>query len=243
MILPALLRRCRAALLSLPLLAGAGGGALAGEPVVIELYTSQGCASCPPADAYLSELADAPGVIALSLHVDYWDYLGWRDTHARHAFTERQIAYRDMIGARSVYTPQMVIDGQARVVGSRRSEVRAALSAAAAQVDPIAVTLTRDADGLWAELVPQGPFTGEAVVWLVGYETRPEPVRIKRGENAGRVSAHRNVVGSWMKIGRVSAGAGAQRIMAPAPEGADGIAVIVQQGRVGPVLGAAKLED
>ena len=105
-------------------------GAVAQTPAVVELYTSQGCSSCPPADELLAELAERDDVIALSLHVDYWDYLGWRDIHARHEFTKRQAAYRDAQGARSVYTPQMVIQGTEQVVGSRRGEVSAALEAA-----------------------------------------------------------------------------------------------------------------
>lgn len=234
--------------IALALLAAAAGassaqadGARRDGPVVVELFTSQGCSSCPPADALLAEeLADRPDVIALSLHVDYWDYLGWRDVHARHAFTERQVAYRDMAGARSIYTPQMVIDGRARVVGSRRAEVMEALHAAAAAPPACKVALGRDGKGLWAEIEPMRNFPGEAVVWLVGYETAPRPVKIKRGENQGLTIENRNVVTSWLKLGMI--GAGAKTVLrAPTPEGADAVAVIVQHGRVGPVLGAAKL--
>lgn len=239
------LRSARLLLAALTLALGGGIGAQqaqASGPVVVELFTSQGCSSCPPADDLLAELADREDVIALALHVDYWDYLGWRDIYAREAFTARQVAYRDMTGARSVYTPQMVIDGAARVVGSRRGDVETALRAAIAAKDHCMVSLRRDADGLLAEITPVSGFPGEAVVWLVGYESRPRPVEVQKGENAGRVMASRNVVTSWMKLGMISAAAPVS-LRAPAPEGADGVAVIVQHGRVGPVLGAAKLED
>lgn len=231
----------RALLPTLLLLLGAAAESRAGEPVVVELFTSQGCSSCPPADAYLAELADEPGVVALSLHVDYWDYLGWRDVHARAAFTKRQIAYRDVAGARSVYTPQMVVHGADQLVGSRRGEVRAALARAAGAAPGAEVKLMREGGDLWAEITARGGFPGKAVVWLVGYETRPAVVAIRRGENAGRPGVHRNVVRSWMKLGKLRAGETA-KLMAPTPEGVDGVAVIVQHGRVGPVLGAAKLE-
>src|SRR5277367_5521376 len=99
--------------------------AQAGEtrPVVVELFTSQGCNSCPPADAYLGELAKRPDVLALSLHVDYWDYIGWRDPFAQHAFTLRQRDYSHALSERYVYTPQMVINGQLQGVGSQRGDI------------------------------------------------------------------------------------------------------------------------
>lgn len=213
----------------------------AGEPVVVELYTSQGCSSCPPADELLTELARRDDVIALSLHVDYWDYLGWRDVFARHEFTERQMAYRDVAGERSIYTPQMVIHGEGRVVGSRRGEVMAALTRAALRPDLTEVELGVSDGRLWADIRPIGAFAGTAVVWMVGYESMPAPVMVLRGENSGKTIIHRNVARSWMKIGEITA-ASAARLSTPIPEGATGVAVIVQHGRVGPVLGAAKLE-
>ena len=215
--------------------------ARAGQPVVVELYTSQGCSSCPPADELLTELATRDDVVALSLHVDYWDYLGWRDVFARHEFTERQKAYRDVAGERSVYTPQMVVHGDGRVVGSRRADVLAAMERAALRPDLAKVELGRGDGRLWADIRPTGAFAGKAVVWMVGYESMPAPVEVLRGENSGRTIIHRNVARSWMKIGEIT-DAAAARLSAPIPEGATGIAVIVQHGRVGPVLGAAKLD-
>jgi hypothetical protein len=215
--------------------------ARAGEPVVIELYTSQGCSSCPPADELLTELAKRDDVVALSLHVDYWDYLGWRDVFARHEFTERQKAYRDVAKERSIYTPQMVVHGEGRVVGSRRADVMDALDRAAKRPDLAEVELGRNDGRLWADIRPTGAFDGTAVVWMVGYESMPAPVKVLRGENRGRTIIHRNVARSWMKIGEIT-DASAARLSTPIPEGATGVAVIVQHGGVGPVLGAAKLD-
>ena len=214
----------------------------AAQPVVVELYTSQGCASCPPADAFLSELAEREDVIALSLHVDYWDYLGWRDIHARKEFTKRQIAYRDAAGERTVYTPQMVIDGVARVVGSRRDEVSEAIRKARAAPPGAEIDL-RAVGGMKvaAEITPRGDGAdGPCLIWLVSYET-PPPVEITRGENAGKTIVYSNVVRSWMRMGAWD-GVRPVRFEAPIPEGVDGLAVILQDGKVGPIVGAAKIE-
>jgi hypothetical protein len=233
-------RRIVTACLAALLLAAASPAAQAGEPVVVELFTSQGCPSCPPADELLAELADRDDIVALSLHVDYWDYLGWRDVFARHEFTKRQIAYRDVAGERSIYTPQMVIHGERRVVGGRRDDVMAAIARAAMRPDAIKVVLSFRDGLLWADITPLSAFPGAAVVWLVGYESAPAPVKIKRGENAGRMAPHRNVARDWMKIGEMTSDAPAH-LNVPMPQGTDAVAVIVQHGRVGPVLGAAKL--
>ena len=103
------------------------------QPVVVELYTSQGCSSCPPADAFLGELARQDDVIALSLHVDYWDYMGWTDTFASPVTTARQRAYKQALNSRYVYTPQIVVDGRGHAVGSRRAEVRTLIAEAQAR--------------------------------------------------------------------------------------------------------------
>ena len=106
------------------------------QPVVVELYTSQGCSSCPPADAFLGELARQDDVIALSLHVDYWDDMGWKDTFASPNTTARQRAYKQVLNSRYVYTPQIVVDGRGHAVGSRRAEVRALIAEARARAKP-----------------------------------------------------------------------------------------------------------
>jgi hypothetical protein len=228
--------------LALVLALAAPKAAEAGPPVLVELFTSQGCSSCPPADALLRELAARPDVVALSLHVDYWDYLGWRDVFARPGFTARQVAYRDAAGARSVFTPQIIVDGAASVVGSREAEVRAAIEAALARPERAVITLSRsDSQVEVSVTAASGSDAAPAgVLWFVTYRS-PPPVKIERGENAGHAIAYRNVVESWMKMGRWD-GLAAVRFTAPAPSDSAGVAVILQEGPVGPVIAAAKLD-
>ncbi|WP_339949953.1 DUF1223 domain-containing protein [uncultured Albimonas sp.] len=209
---------------------------------VVELFTSQGCSSCPPADELLAELAARPDVLALSLHVDYWDYLGWKDAFAMPAFTKRQVAYGEAAGARSVYTPQIIVQGGERMVGSHRDKVLAAV-AAAAESPRLAAISIRDADeGLEVRVRPLVAGAPGGVLWFVTFHN-PEPILIPKGENAGREVAYRNVARSWMKLGRWD-GAAEAVYAAPAPSGeapGAGVAVILQQGYVGPVLAAARL--
>ncbi|TYO90782.1 DUF1223 domain-containing protein [Oceanicella actignis] len=232
----------RLLLLALSFAAAPGAAPLRAQtPVVVELFTSQGCASCPPADALLAELAERPDVIALSLHVDYWDYLGWRDQFARPEHTLRQKAYRDVAGARSLFTPQMVVQGRAQLVGSRRDKVLAAIEAESARPPAAQVTL-RATDGALEIVVAPGVGGVEraCVIWAAAYDT-PPPVAIAAGENAGRVALYRNVVRSWMRVGAWD-GAGPRVFRAPMPMGAQGVAVLVQEGEAGPILGAAKID-
>lgn len=222
----------------------AAAGAARAEPplTVVELFTSQGCSSCPPADELLAELAERSDVLALSLHVDYWDYLGWKDVFAMPAFSKRQAAYGEAAGARSVYTPQVIVQGDARVVGSHREQVLEAVAAAARQPRPAAITLTAKDDALVVHVRPLVPDAPGGVLWFVTFHN-PAPVTIARGENAGREVVYRNVARSWMKLGRWD-GAGEAEFSAPTPAGDaqdSGVAVILQQGYVGPVLAAALL--
>ena len=124
------------------------GVAAAGEAVVVELFTSQGCSSCPPADRILGELAERDDVIALALHVDYWDYLGWKDEFASPQYTKRQRAYARAAGERTIYTPQMVIGGQDHVIGSRPMKVSQAIQKHIAKAQPVRVQLKRNGDTL-----------------------------------------------------------------------------------------------
>lgn len=206
-------------------------------PTVLELYTSQGCSSCPPADAMMADLIEMDDVIALSLHVDYWDYLGWKDDLADPAFTQRQHSYAHEAGGRTVYTPQMVIGGKDHVIGSRPMQVMDQLRAHAAADDPVIVTLERVGDVLQINATAEG-LSGDAVVQVVRFI--PEVVRdIKRGENAGRTISYLNVVTSWTEVGAwdVSGDLSFEADVA----GDQGVAVIVQNGRFGPILGAAQL--
>ncbi len=205
-------------------------------PVVVELYTSQGCSSCPPADAMLHDLAKRDEVIALSLHVDYWDYIGWVDVFAQSAFTQRQHDYARAAHSASVYTPQMVIGGVDHVVGSRPVQVMDAVQAHRAKGYPVAVSLSKSGDTVQIDAQPGG--TGDYVVQLVRY-TPQETVTIRRGENAGRELTYVNIVQSLEVISQWD-GTSAFSMVAQAP-GDDPVVVIIQQASNGPVVGAAQL--
>lgn len=211
------------------------------EPVLVELFTSQGCSACPPADAVLARLAERADVVALSLHVDYWDYLGWRDSFASPEMTARQYAYRGALGTRVVYTPQMVIEGRADVVGSRDEAVGAAVEAALAEPDAARIRIYSDGGMLKADLLPgaaDGPSGG--TVWVARYE-RKATVEVARGENRGRALDYANVVESLERIGDWP-GRDAEAVMLPQPGPGEGIAVWVQSAGTGPVIAAAKHE-
>jgi hypothetical protein len=210
-------------------------------PVVVELFTSQGCNSCPPADEFLGELAERPGIIALSLHVDYWDYIGWTDPYASPQATARQRGYVEGLGLRYVYTPQMVIDGRADVAGLRRNDVLRAIEKAAVGRKALEVRFERTDGG--KIVVPAGHAPeGGAAVWLAIYD-RSHETSVPRGENAGRKLHNYNVVRELSRIGTWRG----ERMEIPfdmaaaAQQGRDGCAVIVQQAPTGPVLGAAAI--
>jgi hypothetical protein len=212
-----------------------------GTVVVVELFTSQGCSSCPPADALLTELAGRSDVVALSLHVDYWDYIGWKDPYASPQHTARQQRYAQSLNLRYVYTPQIVVDGRANVVGSHRAEVLAAIETAARRDRPIDITFGTDNGG--TVIIPAGHAPDEgATVWLAVYD-REHVTEIKRGENAGQELRNANVVRSFERLGTWTGA----RLEIPLDladaraRGRDGCAVIVQRGRAGPVLAAAAM--
>ncbi|WP_052726496.1 DUF1223 domain-containing protein [Devosia epidermidihirudinis] len=210
---------------------------------VVELFTSQGCASCPPADALLTSLADQQDVIALAYHVDYWDYVGWADTFGSAEYSDRQRAYAKSWGSSRIYTPQMVVNGTKGVVGSRRNEVHGALDTASL---PLAVDIRADGDMLKIA-IPANASLGDAVVWMVTYLDRAD-VAIEKGDNAGKAMVYTQVVTGRQVLGMWEAKAGAD-LKLPLPEvlreSSTGIAVIVQQenkGMPGPILGAAAYE-
>ena len=205
-------------------------------PLVIELFTSQGCSSCPPADAMMHDLAKRDDVIALALHVDYWDYIGWKDIFGRSENTARQHAYARAANATTVYTPQMVINGTDHVIGSRPMQVMNAIEAHSNRGNPVAVTLTRAGDEV--QIKATTSVSGEFVVQLVRF-TPEQTVAISRGENAGHTYSYANIVKSWDVIGRWN-GSGALSLNADA-SGSDGLAVIVQRSASGPIVGAAQL--
>ena len=212
----------------------AGAPAFAASPVsVIELFTSQGCSSCPPANDNVRALADRPGVIALSFGVTYWDNLGWKDTFAQPAFTARQYAYARSLGHSGPFTPQVVIDGRADVVGARTGEIEA-LAARTHLVGGPSIAIHDGEVALSAAPAPGRP----ADVWLVRYDPRVVEVPVRAGENDGRTLPHKNVVRSLTRLGGWS---GKAETFA-APPAAAGLltAVLVQTSGAGPILAAAK---
>ena len=162
---------------------------------VVELFTSQGCSSCPPADAVFGDLAQDGSVVALAYHVNYWDYLGWRDTLSTAEGTERQYDYMRAFGTRSVYTPQAVVNGRAHMNGARRQELDRALAGmqSAGTGLKVGITVTRSADSVVIEPEPTSEPLGEAHVVLVYYD-EARPIAITRGENAGRTVTYFNAV-------------------------------------------------
>jgi hypothetical protein len=218
------------------------------EPrAVIELFTSQGCSSCPPADKLLTEYAHDRSVIALSLAVDYWDYLGWKDTLAIAGHTSRQRAYAKMRGDRQVYTPQAVVNGVVHVLGSDKSAIERAIRQTrqydGALALPVTVALTGDT--LTVSVPAAKDEQGQAEVWLCPI-SRTVPVTIGKGENRGHTVTYSNVVRRWIKLGDWSGKA--QTFKVPLHDfktgDVDAAAVVVQNGAAGAprhMLGAAQI--
>ena len=205
-------------------------------PVVVELYTSQGCSSCPPADSMLHDLAARSDVIALALHVDYWDYIGWKDSFGRAENTQRQHAYARAARATTVYTPQMVFNGQEHIVGSRAMQVMDALQSQLARGQEFDVQLTRSGNRVSVRAAP-GQY-GDYVVQLVRYMPQAT-VDIRRGENAGRTITYVNIVTAWDEIGRWDGRTPLN--IAATISGEDAVVAIVQHAGHGPIVGAAQL--
>ncbi|MGQ0662289.1 MAG: DUF1223 domain-containing protein [Pseudomonadota bacterium] len=216
--------------------------ATVGSPVVVELFTSQGCNSCPPADAFLGELAARPGILAIGLHVDYWDYIGWKDPYAQPAHTERQRQYARALAQRYVYTPQMVIDGRFQDVGSERAAIerliaRAARDQAATSAERPRIDLRLE--GAASEVrVEGGTFRGQASVWIAAYD-RAHLTAVTRGENRGRRLANYNVVRVWRRLGAFAGSPVALALdLATIPASCDRVAILVQADGSGPILAA-----
>ncbi len=204
------------------------------QRAVVELFTSQGCSSCPPANDNIRTLAGRPDVLALSFGVTYWDSLGWKDTFASPAFTARQWAYARSLHHDNVFTPQVVVNGRADTVGQHLAEIEALVRGSALSGPQIAVQGA--AVALSAAATPHG---GSADVWLVRYEPGVIEVPVRRGENTGRTLPHAHVVRSLIRLGAWS-GAAERLALPPAPAGLAG-AVLVQAAGTGPILAAATL--
>ena len=219
----------------------APGHAAEQHRTVVELFTSQGCSRCPPADAFLGELARRKDVIALSFHVDYWNYIGWADPFSDRRWTERQRSYEKTLDRRYVYTPQMVVDGAAESVGSKRRRVQALIADAAGRQDLGVDVDHLDAGKIRIRIPARRSHSGRpATIWLAFYDARHETA-IAAGENSGVTIANTNVVRSMRDIGRWN---GLEVDMtlplaALGGDGRDGCAVLVQQDGTGLILGAA----
>lgn len=205
------------------------------HPVVVELFQSQGCSSCPPANANVLALADRPEVLALSFQVTYWDQLGWKDTYASPQFTQRQWDYARALKHSQVWTPQVVVNGRIDTVGTRHGEIDQAIARAERGLSGPTVSLDNGRVTLSAA-VKASP----AEVWLVRYDPRTVQVPIRRGENGGKTLPHRNVVRELVRLGDWT---GARRDYVLPKAGAANLrsAILVQQGRGGAIIAAARL--
>jgi hypothetical protein len=241
MVRPMSFRTVLVALAAMVLASPAQAG-LAKRPVVVELFTSQGCSSCPPADMLLAQLATTRhDVLAMSLPITYWDMLGWKDTLASDANTRRQKAYADTMKRGGVYTPQMIVDGVDDLVGSRDAAVEAAIAAREADMDFVPVTLSATPKEIRV-VVGTGHAGPDATIWLfhiLGKST----VAIGSGENDGAKVTYRNVVRDVRAVGLWKG----QQVALDLPRGEmtsaphDAIAVVVQQGGYGRIVGAAMI--
>ena len=224
-----------AGLLAAPNPAASPRMAEAGAPVVVELFQSQGCSSCPPANANLNAIADRPDVIPLSFGVTYWDQLGWKDTFARPQFTARQWDYAHSAGRSQVATPQMVINGNRQtIVGNNRQQLDAVIAAARRPGGPL-IALVDGQVFIGAEAGAKS-----STVWAVRYDPRVNDVPIRAGENGGRTLPHRNIVRQLQAIGTWS-GSAASYTLPPNGARVYRTAILVQTGTGGPIVNAAKL--
>jgi len=213
---------------------------------VVELFTSQGCSSCPPADKIIGELANDPSVIALSMPIDYWDYLGWKDTLADSRFSARQKAYSQMRGDRDVYTPQVVVNGSAHLIGSDRAGIDGAIgdTRKADGVMSVPVTMTLAGKQITVSVAASGKSpVAHGEIWICSV-SKAVPISIGRGENRGREVTYHNVVRTLLKVGDWNGSSGSWTVPLEniSREGVDAAVVFVQDGsrdKPGPMLGAA----
>jgi hypothetical protein len=211
------------------------GPARAGQrPIVVELFTSEGCSSCPPADKLLAELANRPDVLALSFHVDYWDRLGWKDPYSSREATERQNHYATVLDLGTVYTPQIIIDGKWQTVGSDRADVEQALGLARRSRTEIPVMLALDHGRAQVKLGTGGDVASASLL-LIGFDRR-HVTAVKRGENSGRTLTHIDVVRGVEEVARFTGSRG--DIEVPVGWHCDRVAAVLQAAD-GRILGAA----
>jgi hypothetical protein len=217
--------------------------ARAGSPVVVELFTSQGCSSCPPADAYLGEMTVRSDLIPLAFHVDYWNYIGWSDPFASKQMTHRQKAYSRALGQRYIYTPEMVVNGTTQEVGSNRHGVEGLIEAALkAPPSGPPISLTREDDGRIRLRIAAGK-QDMATIWMVKFD-REHTTSVSVGENEGRTLTDYNVVRTLHQLGSWTGEAVDMVYDANEPDepGNGGCAILVQRDGTGPIIAAAMLK-
>lgn len=208
------------------------------SPVVVELFTSQGCSSCPPADALMHRLAERDDVIPLALHVDYWDYIGWKDEYARAEHTGRQKKYAALGGRNMIYTPQMIINGLDDVVGAKSMELSELIMRHKSLAATVVLSATRDGSALIIRAKPAaGAVTGPLDVQVVRYQENRQ-ARITRGENAGKTLDYANVVDDWTIVGQWD-GQGPMELRTPI-DGDRPAVVLIQKVGPGAILAAAR---
>ena len=221
---------------------GAGGAAPSSQlvPTVLELFTSQGCSSCPAADALLKTFAERTGTMALSFSVDYWDHLGWKDTLASPKYTSRQRAYAKVLAAGNVYTPQIVIDGGAEAVGSNKALIDKAVGrASSAHKNSVGVVAKSDGARVTIDIAGGATTEASATVWWAVVSPRVD-VKIKHGENRDKMLSYYNVVREMTPVGMWSGKPMQIELPANAVLGAGNRgAVLLQAGEGGRILGAA----
>ncbi len=242
-----------AALVGAAITGALASGAASAKPeamkvkAVVELFTSQGCSSCPPADKLLKNYVDRKDVIAMTMPVDYWDYLGWKDTLASPANTKRQRAYAIKRGDGQVYTPQVVINGIAHVVGSRKSSIDRTIERTSAKINakkvPMRIWLDKGTMVVEAGTTKSRAKLKGATIWLATVQ-KVAPIAIRRGENSGRKISYYNVVKDLTAIGMwngepVKVQLAKHAVMR---NGADGCIVFLQLGHAGPIIGGAELK-
>lgn len=220
----------------LPLAAGllltSSAAFAASRPVVVELFTSEGCSSCPPADALLTSLTGRGDVLPLAFHVTYWNSLGWRDPYSSEAATGRQASYAGRLGGGS-YTPEMVVDGRRGMVGSEGGSVASAISAARGEAESAApVRLGRSGGGVSISI---GAGQGSGRILLIGFDPRHE-TQVGRGENSGRTLTESNIVRSMRTVGEYNG----SPMQLSAPRGAGQADAVIIQAGDGRILGAAR---
>jgi len=209
------------------------------RPVAVELFTSQGCSSCPPADKILAELTNRDDIIALALHVDYWDYIGWEDPFGDPQHAERQRAYAKAGGRRSIYTPEMIVNGQIDIVGAKPMKLSRAIEQQKATPDTVALAIARDGDvvSIEAEALQGSPEPFNV------HMLRYAPVastKIKRGENAGHTFDYHNIVNDWAVLAQWDA-TGPLALSAPV-SGTQPVVVLIQRTGAGPIVAAARIK-